>query len=282
MRFVCQRNRDGSYATIANREHSLQLMGRQLEELGFRQLKRAEQLKPKHVWALIGRWQDEGIAAATIKNRMSHLRWLAAKTDNRSLVARDNDHYGINRRQYVTNESKALQFDNERIARIEDRHVQLSAELQREFGLRREEAMKLIPHQAHQDQKLVLQGSWCKGGKPREIPIRTDAQRDLLSRAKTLVGQRSMIPPERSYVHHLRVFERSMNRVGLGRSHGARHMYAQQLYEALSGQLPPALGGISRKQMSPSERAKDDEIRLTISREMGHERLQIVAIYIGS
>ena len=239
-------------------------------------------LKPKHVWALIERWQGEGIATGTIKNRMSHLRWLAAKTDNRSLVARDNDHYGIDRRQYVTNQSKALQFDDDRIARIEDRHVRLSAELQREFGLRREEAMKLIPHRAHQGDKLVLQGSWCKGGKPREVPIRTEAQRDLLVRARALVGERSMIPPERTYAHHLRVFERAMHRVGLGRSHGARHMYAQQLYEELSGRLPPALGGMSRAQMSPGERARDDEIRLTISREMGHERMQIVAVYIGS
>ena len=46
--------------------------------------------------------------------------------------------------------------------------------------------------------------------------------------------------------------------------------------------LPPALGGQSRRDMTKEEREKDDEIRLEISRELGHERIQIVAVYIGS
>ena len=282
MHIVCVRNREGSYATMANREASLKLIGRQVEELGYRQIKRAEQLKPKHVWALIERWKGEEITDATVKNRMAHLRWLAEKTDNRGLVARDNDNYGIGRRQYVTNESRALKFDNEKIDLIQDRYVQLSAELQREFGLRREEAMKLIPAKAIQEDRLVLQGSWCKGGKERVIPIRTEAQKDVLKRARIFVGERSMIPPNRTYVQHMRVYEKAMGKVGLGRTHGARHMYAQQRYQDLTGRLPPALGGQSRRDMTKEEREKDDEIRLEISRELGHERIQIVAVYIGS
>lgn len=50
----------------------------------------------------------------------------------------------------------------------------MSLELQREFGLRREEAVKLVPRLADQGDRLVLKDSWTKGGgKPREVPIRT-------------------------------------------------------------------------------------------------------------
>jgi len=54
LRKLCQRNRDGSHATQADRRHSLALMARQLREMGFLQLD-AKFLKGKHVEALLER-----------------------------------------------------------------------------------------------------------------------------------------------------------------------------------------------------------------------------------
>jgi hypothetical protein len=45
---LCRRNRDGSYATQADREHILDQIADQLEEMGFRHMD-AHSLKPKHV-----------------------------------------------------------------------------------------------------------------------------------------------------------------------------------------------------------------------------------------
>jgi len=42
---LCQRNRDGSYATRADRERMLALFANQLHELGYRHM-RADSLKP--------------------------------------------------------------------------------------------------------------------------------------------------------------------------------------------------------------------------------------------
>lgn len=282
MHVVCNRNREGSYSTIANRDDSLRLIGRQLESLGYRQIKRAEQLKPKHIWAVVTQWKDEGLAEGTIKNRMSHLRWLAAKIGKNGLIAKDNDHYGIGKRTYVTGENKSLHFDQNRIDKIDSKYVRLAAELQREFGLRREEAMKFNASKADQHDKIVLQGSWCKGGKERVIPIRNAEQRKLLDRVHEFCGKRSLIPPEKTYVQHMNTYMNSMSKVGLGRTHGARHMYAQRRYIELAGRLPPALGGMSRRKMTKEDRIEDEKIRLEISRELGHERMQIVAVYIGS
>jgi hypothetical protein len=59
---MCARNRDGSYATQADRERMLALLADQLTELGFRHM-RADSLKPKHIGALVGLWKEQGLGA---------------------------------------------------------------------------------------------------------------------------------------------------------------------------------------------------------------------------
>ena len=88
-KILCAHNRDGSYATQADRERLLTLIANQLEEGGFRHL-RASGLRSKHVEYLVARWHGEELAAGTFKNRMSALRWLAEKIDKQNIVARDN------------------------------------------------------------------------------------------------------------------------------------------------------------------------------------------------
>lgn len=142
--------------------------------------------------------------------------------------------------------------------------------------------MKFVPSYADQSDRIRLKSTWTKGGKEREIPIRTYAQRAILNKVKTFVGGQSMIPSQRSYVQHMRVFEKEMREVRLGKTHGARHLYAQQRYKELTGRDAPCLGGMSRRELSKAEKDKDDEARLTISKELGHERIQIISVYVGS
>ena len=152
---LCRRNRDGSYATQQNRERQLSLMADQLYELGYRAMN-ARSLKPKHVEALLRRWQGEGLSIGTLKNRMAALRWWAHKADRRHVVARSNDHYGIPERSFVSTESKAKQVDRTALERVRDPHVRMSLELQQAFGLRREEAIKFRPSYADRGDRLVL------------------------------------------------------------------------------------------------------------------------------
>ena len=88
---LCRKNRDGSYATQAQRLSLLTLIANQLHELGFRQLE-AQSLKPKHVEALVKRWRDATLAVATIKNCMTALRWWAHKVNRQNVIGRTNDH----------------------------------------------------------------------------------------------------------------------------------------------------------------------------------------------
>jgi hypothetical protein len=82
-------------------------------------------------------------------------------------------------------------------------------------------------------------------------------------------------------VQQLRIYEGQTLRAGLSQLHGLRHAYAQQRYEELTGWKAPAAGGPTIKTLTPDQKAKDREARLTISHELGHEREQITAVYLG-
>ena len=105
LKALCQRNRDGSFATQADREQMLALFANQLHEMEYRHM-RADSLKPKHIDALLERWKADGISTGTMKNRLSTLRWWAEKVGKENVVARENDAYGVERRQFVTNRDK--------------------------------------------------------------------------------------------------------------------------------------------------------------------------------
>jgi hypothetical protein len=137
LRVLCQRNRDGSHATQADRLRTLTLASRQLREAGFRQM-RAGSLKGKHVQVLLRRWQHEALSAGTLKNRLAHLRWWAEKVGKAGLIPADNACLAIPDRRFVTNEDKARELGDS-LARISDPYVRASLALQQAFGLRREE-----------------------------------------------------------------------------------------------------------------------------------------------
>ena len=280
LRQLCLKNRDGSYATQAQRRWLLSLIANQLHELGYRQLE-AGSLKPKHVEALTQHWLAEELAIATIKNRMSALRWWALKVNRQNVIARTNDHYGIPDRVFVTNESKAQTLMAESLVKVRDEYVRMSLELQAAFGLRREEAIKFIPNYADRGDYLLLKDTWTKGGKAREIPIRTKDQREVLDRALRLAGRGSLIPADRNYVQQLRVYEGHTARAGLSKLHGLRHAYAQQRYQELTERPCPAAGGPESKTLTLAQKAQDMEARRTVSRELGHEREEITAVYCG-
>lgn len=277
---ICARNRDGSYSTQANRRAILSLAARDLVQLGFFNLSPLG-LKPKHVEALVKRWQGQELGVGTLKNRLAHLRWWAEKVNKASVIARDNAHYGIENRVYVTNRSKALHVTDEQLAKIKDERLRCSVELQRAFGLRREECLKFQPGYAIQEDHIRLKPSWTKGGKARAVPIRNEAQRAVLAKAKRLAGGGSMIPSELSYKDQLNRYTAAVAAAGLSKLHGLRHEYAQIRYQELTGWPAPAVGGPNTKELSPLQRAKDQEARLIVSRELGHERKQITAVYLG-
>jgi hypothetical protein len=250
LKHVCQRNRDRSYATQIDRERTLSLIANQLYEMGYRHMSTSS-LKPKHVEALVARWKAEGLSLGTIKNRMTHLRWWAEKIAKPNVIARANDAYGIADRVYVTNVSKARELTQEQLERITDPYTRMSLRLEAQFGVRREESIKINLEWADRGDKLVLKDSWTKGGRAREIPIRTPEQRALVDEAKQLANGGSLITEGMTYK------------------------------QQLTGWECPARGGPRSKQLTPEQKTRDREARLVISAELGHHREQVTAVYLG-
>ena len=277
---LCRANHDGSFTTQADRLGMLNLFADQLYALGYKQL-HAHDLKGRHVNALLRQWQADGASPATRKNRMSVLRWWAKKIGKASIIPATNAALGIPKRAYVARRSKAQELPPATLAAIRDPGIRLSLELQRAFGLRREESLKIKPRQADQGRWLVLQSSWTKGGRPREIPIRTAAQRELLDRVKAFAGQGSLIPTGRQYIQQRRKYDTEVQHAGLAKMHGLRHAYAQERYQELTGWPAPAAGGPGGRQLTPAQREQDRAARLTISAELGHVREAITTVYLG-
>ncbi len=296
-----RRNKEGSFSTQAARQNILKVAMNQLQEMKC-DLHSVKNLKPKHINLLVERWKNESLSPGTIKNRMSHLRWLAEKIGKPNIVERANSDYNIEQRVAKPNSKNIAQRLNQSVLeRISDINIKLAVELQEKFGLRREEAIKFDVRFSDRNGFLKVESTFnekelkqlekigvvkgTKGGLYRDIPVRTSEQRDLLDRIRAHVRlnhQTTLIPTDKSYKQQLKRYEYQTHRVGLRKLHGLRHEYAQQRYRELTGWESPKNGGPMKRDMTERQFLQDRESRLEISGELGHRRLDVTVSYLGS
>lgn len=256
----------------------LTTMMKELHQLGFI-VRHISGLKQKHVQALVNHWQEKSLSVGTIKNRLSDLRFVCDATGKNNVVNSNQD-YDIGSRTYVATENKAIVSPD--FSNINDEHLKHSLELQRVFGLRREECLKIIPSLADRGDHLWLKGSWTKGNVERSIPIRTQEQRDALNNAKAFVAKgKSLIPDSKSYIQQRHVYDRETRQAGYKNLHGLRHAYAQARYRELTGWESPINSGKTHQKLTNTEQKIDRAARHIISNELGHSRISVVKIYCG-
>lgn len=284
---ITTKNRDGSQATQANRRQYLQLIARQLHALGYKNMG-ATSLKRKHVLALVRLWQSEvssktgkPISNGTIKNRMSALRWWAGKIGKPNVIPKTNRELGIEDRIRMPVHDKAYSLTEEQ-KRDLPIYLNLSARLQQEFGLRREEAGKFILGKAEYEDHIKLEASWTKGGRERIIPITNETQRELLNEIRNYAPQNSLVPSHLSFKQYISHRKYVLTGIGIPATHGLRYHYAQQRYIKLSNGLePPRKGGRSKSKLTEQEKEWDSNARLIVSSELGHVRVDITRTYLG-
>lgn len=228
-------NRDGSHRTKNDRRVALLDNLKLLYASGY-QLNHVRYIKQKHIRFMVAQWMESGLSTGTIKNRLSHFRWLMGKV-GKSQVIPDNDKLGIRKRIYAKNVDRSTELTMGDLTKVSDSLMRLSLKGQQLFGLRVEESLKLQPHLADAGNALFIKGSWAKGGRERLIPIRTAAQRAWLEDCKRAIAEKnqSLIPNEVSYKTYRKRFEKRCERAGINRCHGLRHAYAQQRYRELTG-----------------------------------------------
>lgn len=284
-------HRGGSEKTQRNRLNMVILFATQLTEQivdgnGRPRWKdlRAWQLKGRHVNALVTLWKAQGIEPRTMANRLAVLRWICRHLERQGVIHKSNADYGLAPRQSVAQISKAKTLPDGILEQIRDPYVRFSVELQAQFGLRREEAILIRVWWADRGDHLFLKDTWCKGKRARAIPIETPQQRDLLERIKDfLPGKESaLIPPHLKLHQQVNRYTYYTKDVDLTKLHGLRHGYVHMRLEEEAGHAAPVAGGPHRKDMTKEQRAQDTAARLTVSRELGHSRINIIGTYAGT
>jgi len=278
---MLKHNRDGSFETQSARRSILFQLANDLVDGNYK-LRNVHGLKQKHVIFLNQRWKEKGISTATIKNRNAHLRWLCEKLGKANMVL-SNDQLGIGKRQYTETENRAVDLKEVNLSKITNRYILVSIHLQHHLGLRREESLKIKPHLADKGDHIVLQPSWCKGGRGRIVPVLSPEARHWLEEAKKLATHpdHSLIPPEKTYIQHRHLYDKQVQRTGIKHAHGRRHAYAQDRYKELTGWECPKRGGQTAKELTEEQKQTDTAARLTISEELGHSRRLIIVTYCG-
>jgi len=269
---------EGSHLTRNQRHRGLQLIARELRQLGYA-LPSARSLKPKHIDALLANWREAGLSTGTLKNRMGWVRWWAKAIRKTSILPQDNRELGIEKRT-TWGGNRARTTTSTLLESLPER-MQLVLRLQMAFGLRLEESLKFRPEVADKGDALALQASWCKGGRARMVPLTHPRQRALLDEVRRVCGDGALIPTGQTYIGFRKEVERATWGAGIRNMHGHRHWYAQWRYQALMGAPSPAAGGKTYETMSKAERAADYRARLTISRELGHNRIEVTDAYLG-
>lgn len=270
-------NKDGSFATQSNRKAILLKVCSDLKDIGHNRVT-IKNFGAKHCYLLRDKWKSEGITTATIKNRLSCIRWIGEKIGKE---LPDNKKLEIENRVYSDNtKNKAQEIDRSAFHQLEQRH-QLSVELQRQFGLRLEESIKFNVSYADKGDKIKLKSTWTKGGRERDIPIRNAKQRDLIAKLHEFCGKNSLIPKEKNYIQAKWTFEKACQKVGIKNVHGFRHKYAQNRYQGLTQMQCPKADGKTSSQLTPEQKVQDYNARMIISEELGHAREEITVQYLG-
>jgi integrase len=290
---LVDRKKDGSFASQKDRKNALGAIGKELKS-EFK-MQKIENLKQKHVQHLVQKWQDDNLSNATIKNKMTHLRWAADAMGKDNLIPAKNSDLGIEDRRIDYNNNKSWE-PSESLKNSLPERLSIQVDLMREFGMRFKEAALFRPLENSSNDKIQITYG-TKGGRDREFYITNERQKEVLNKACEYVRNNgslngNLINPMESY----KKFEDSTRNTyrdagivksGIGSCHGLRHKYAQDRYEQMTGWRCPASMSSEertafRDSMTSEMRELEREKMLELSEELGHSRIPIIYNYIGS
>ena len=293
-RKAIRKNKIIAHETMDARKELLFLSMRELRGLGFK-LETPYNLQQRHVMALVKSWEESGLAASTIANRISVLRalsiWIGKPGMIQKAVDFVDDPESVKRQQATTEDKSwsaaGLDIDA-MIGLVEqyDARVGLQTRLMKAFGLRKKEAVMFRPLKADLGLAIRVRDG-TKGGRERVVPIETEEQRQVLALAKSRVKHvnEHIGHPDLTLEQAIRrvnyVFERfGLTKRGLGvTAHGLRHEHLNDLYEQVTGVPSPVRGG---SVVGALDQHLHDVARARVSQEAGHNRLNISDAYIGA
>ncbi|NKF26069.1 integrase [Pseudomonas sp. BGM005] len=241
--------------------------------------------------------QQGELCIATAQNRLSSVnRTLAAlRGDQDVIIASPSQALGQQRSSVRTRAPDGQ--DRQQLQRVlealgERQHARVAAivRLARATGMRLREAiladLPRLQREAEHLGRINIQDG-TKGGRsgasaPRWIAANEAVKAALRSaRQAAPTGSRNLLAREESYAAFLRqgvlLARETLHEHGLKGFHELRAAYACERYQQLTGHAAPINGG----RCYHIDRALDQQARQQISHELGHNRIDVVAAYIG-
>lgn len=250
-------------------------------------------IKQKHVQAACEHYESQNLSPATLQTYLMHLRVFCRWIGKHGMVGKTAECFSapdVAKRVYAAQEDKSWSGNGvdvkAKLAEIKSAHPVLYMQLLMEsaFGIRCKEAICLRPY-IHFDEDNLHLVDGTKNGKQRTIPIETDYQRQAVKEVKDYVGRTTnrLITPGNTLKQEQSLYYRLMGKYGLTKNglgvtgHGLRHEFAHAFMESY-GLVPPVKGG----EADQMEDEIEQDIKMEVSKRLGHNRTGITAAYYGS
>ena len=274
---------------------------RRLHELGYK-IQDPKNLGERHIEVLVKHWwYCQHKKAKTIQNDLSRLRVFCAMLGKPGMVGTvqkylpevDPELLKVRSAARTTKSWSGHGIDLvETFRKVDERDPCLGLMLRLElgFGLRREEVLKCNPHIQDYGHYLQVFPGMGKGGRWRNIPIVSNAQRDLLDYVKARVSKNRALGWEysrsgqiASLEQNIRRYENLMTSFGFTKAdagitgHGLRAQFAEN-HALLLGMIPATMGGGAGQ----LDGADSGVVKVKVAQALGHNRQSVTSAYIGS
>lgn len=236
-------------------------------------LQNISNIKPHMVNTYFGEMQQASRAASTMQNHATAWRTIADAVGKPNIVPRSNKELGIERtavdryRPITTNTEKLSEIRSQLAERaedtIKDKALLAAHDLREAFGLRAKESL-MSTKTIERDGRQFLKVEGAKGGRPRELAVRTEAQIRAVDQAREVskeLGSKTgrLIPPSASLKQMYDYQRNTLRSLGATKinatnMHAMRHEYAQ-------------------------ERIQDTGDRKGVANELGHGRESVTQHY---
>lgn len=293
-----------SFKTIQASKDALGGMATTMWGLGY-QLSAPEGITEKHIRALIRYKWACGISEGALSVLMTQLNKLAvwikkpgmAKSPCLYLPEVDPKSF---RRKKVAVKSKSVTGNGYELEAVinkadgVDQRFGVMVRMSIAFGLRRCELLQIKPHIDDKVLYLDIRQGVAKNGRHRAIPVETEAQRNTLDYAKSLIRTSEHLGwidkpklngsllkrNENRYNDFMQQLGFTKKQLGIT-GHGLRAEYAETM--ALSkGFIPATIGGTKVDVFEKMDQEKFDLSRMQVAENMGHSRLSITGAYYGN
>ncbi|MBI6051760.1 tyrosine-type recombinase/integrase [Clostridium perfringens] len=239
-------------------------------KFNYPEVKLAKDINSNHVQSFLNS-KAQDCSRATLKQYVSKANKMAKlinNTYNQNLKFNVVAPVSKSSNQPLRNKQMEVNHYNKLISKMRDGNGKNALMITKNFGLRVSELTKLQGRDIDLD-KGVIRVVGGKGGRDREVPIRTLEQREVAQKLKATVSQETdrIVPIKQNSVNM--ALSRAMDKIGVGNEysdtgiHSIRKLYAQEqynYYRSSGMEINQALGEVSRDLGHSLERGKDMDL----------------------